>query len=1796
MATSTSTSSSSSLSSSSFDDYLTTLSICIEKVLELDVVYGRCVMNSGVFSQSVSLKNATTDFFSDLSSTKDITDAIRNANSMDRNWMKAERDLQLTSLFDTDVETMGTCRLHCTNPSFRSSSSCCGAGRRLRMCRTAQKNLDSCKTMFDEMFPIEKYCGITDSTVVLLTVTLAAIILVGVSVWISRTFSDKEQKEDKKSIRRISESTIEKLVIAWKQITNQVWKNLLLRKRHPVKLGMELLLPVILVGALVVVANLDFWFSSNARPSVVASSMASNFTEGPSILCIGLDPVEVDSDTGALTDTQLTFYSTGQSVLGLYLLISYIKFVSATITTMVIEKESRIREIMMITGLPAHTLGISWAMTALPMFTLLSFVVAAELKYGGVFPYAEYSTVVFLFWALGIVIVAFAYCLTPFFDKARTASVASAIFWLILFFPFLSVKPTTNFGSYVAAIFPPSAFSLGIDNLVHYARLGRGISYASAVLETPVKTPTADAMSWILLLDAVFLYALGWYFDQVIPQQNGTPKPWNFLFTGRLWCSRDLKEKCAELQVISPNGDNFSPSFGFRPLSKYLCELENSSCEAALPSIDTAFSSHIEPVDAALLAQERTRDCLKIIDLRKVFKTHNGETRNAVKGLNLSIYSGHITALLGHNGAGKTTTISMLTGLIQPTSGDVTFNGQYLSKDLKELRKTMGVCPQHDVLYDDLTVEEHLRLFGAMKCISGYKLDDDVANLIREIGLNDKKHTLARDLSGGQKRKLSVVLAFIGNSKLVFLDEPTSGMDPYSRRFTWNLLRRYRQGRVIILTTHFMDEADLLCDRIAIMVNGELECVGSSFFLKKHFGAGYNLTATVHPGFDEKAPLQFFQRFIEEATIFSSHGSEVIFQLPSSSSSAFVDMLEKLEALRSTFGILQYEISVSTLEEVFLRIAKIREQNEHIADNAITTSMTDEAYNQLEAAEYKISTSQPPFYRQLKAMLMKRFQITKRDKRFMFMSIGIPLIFLILLNSISEINIAQFLSINNYAPSQLPEGSISDDQSCLPQDLSGYQEVLIERCQRKFGYCSVGVIDCSVDTCCNFLNTASPYFRCNTCDAYSTPCYNNRCLSQQGANLQAVLNSFLVSVIVVLAFTFIPASIVDFVVREKESDRNAKDLQLICGASVASYWWSNLIHDVALAIIPCVCGIILVPFSIRTLHAPTEILGVAALITTHVAATIPMAYVFSFYFEQHARAQTGLIVFMLCSGCLLSIFSLICRLIDFQNVSIMDRSYFRWIFLLFPAYGLNTGIHEIANRKVNRNIITNWWRSASPTSFFGFFDGLGTDTLCIPCWLDVSEGCCNRGVFDLDTAGASIIYATIEAVLFTYLVFRMERRATAVVGDTIAQRERLEDDDVARERERVLNISLTESDAVTLRNISQVYCESFKMTRRSERTKVAIRDLCLSISRGECFGYLGINGAGKSSTIKILTGQMAPTRGAAFIGRYDLTIASDRKKARSILGYCPQFDALHDYLTVREQLELYARLKGVSESMLSRIIREQLSQFGLEKYKCRLTRDLSGGNKRKVSTSIALINSPQVIILDEPSTGMDPGARRKMWDVITQVCRRNQCSILLTTHSMEECEALCTRMGILVDGELKCLGSIQHLKCKFGNGYTIELKLQEPRTDVVTAMRCEVEIRLPQDTQKIDTMNVATICEALGDAKRFEKISSATWSIVSYLNTATGCPLDTFIRWWLMEDRADAMREFIHRNFANATLVEQQGRLFRYHIPKDSMMLLPTIFRSLENAKIDLHVEEYAVGHTPLEHIFTKMAAKQGDV
>jgi ATP-binding cassette subfamily A (ABC1) protein 3 len=162
-----------------------------------------------------------------------------------------------------------------------------------------------------------------------------------------------------------------------------------------------------------------------------------------------------------------------------------------------------------------------------------------------------------------------------------------------------------------------------------------------------------------------------------------------------------------------------------------------------------------------------------------------------------------------------------------------------------------------------------------------------------------------------------------------------------------------------------------------------------------------------------------------------------------------------------------------------------------------------------------------------------------------------------------------------------------------------------------------------------------------------------------------------------------------------------------------------------------------------------------------------------------------------------------------------------------------------------------------------------------------------------------------------------------------------------------------------------------------------------------------------------------------------------------MIGYCPQFDAIFEGLTVLEHLEIYSALKGVKNEYRPKLVEKAIKEMDLEEYRNIRANNLSGGNKRKLSVAVAMIGNPPLVFLDEPSTGVDPQAKRFMWDIVSKISTlRKKSAVIITTHSMEEAEALATKMGIMVNGEFKCFGTSQHIKNKYGTGYEIELKIK----------------------------------------------------------------------------------------------------------------------------------------------------------
>ncbi|XP_006344388.1 ABC transporter A family member 7-like [Solanum tuberosum] len=309
-------------------------------------------------------------------------------------------------------------------------------------------------------------------------------------------------------------------------------------------------------------------------------------------------------------------------------------------------------------------------------------------------------------------------------------------------------------------------------------------------------------------------------------------------------------------------------------------------------------------------------------NLEKVYPGKDGNPEKfAVRGLSLALPQGECFGMLGPNGAGKTTFINMMIGLIKPSSGTAYAQGMDIRTDMDMIYTNMGVCPQHDLLWEILTGREHLLFYGRLKNLKGADLTQAVEESLKSVnlfhgGVADKK---AGKYSGGMKRRLSVAISLIGDPKVVYMDEPSTGLDPSSRSNLWNVVKRAKQDRAIILTTHSMEEAEHLCDRLGIFVDGSLQCIGNPKELKARYGGSYVFTMTTSS--DNEEEVEHMVRCLSPNAnrIYHLSGTQK-FELPKQEV-RIADVFQAVDKAKSRFTVYAWGLADTTLEDVFIKVA-----------------------------------------------------------------------------------------------------------------------------------------------------------------------------------------------------------------------------------------------------------------------------------------------------------------------------------------------------------------------------------------------------------------------------------------------------------------------------------------------------------------------------------------------------------------------------------------------------------------------------------------------------------------------------------------------------------------------------------------------------------------------------------------------------------------------------------------------------------------------------------------------------------
>ncbi|XP_065208832.1 phospholipid-transporting ATPase ABCA3-like isoform X2 [Planococcus citri] len=1356
-------------------------------------------------------------------------------------------------------------------------------------------------------------------------------------------------------------------------------------------------------------------------------------------------------------------YGVGSIIL-VVVLIASIPLISDIID----EKDSGVKELMKINGLNEWLMWLGWVFHAF-IICLVSLTIVAILltcPFNGLGSQAIYFVQFSVFWMFLILYclanISFCFVFSAVFQKT---AVASSIFMICFVGLLVGVNWLLNNAadhpaSRLATLTPVGAFLMGFTRIRYYEMNGIDFTWSSVSASENDSSSISLMFCLLMLVFDTFLYFfLAYYITSINPGKFGARKSPFFIFEGLL--SRFFINDAEPLQNLDDEADR-----------KY-------------------FESPPQNVEATI----------QIKDLHKNF----GKVY-AVRGVDMDIYQGEMTALLGHNGAGKTTTMSIMTGLSSPSAGSIRFRGMNIFENMDKFRQNLGMCPQENRTMPYLTVLEHLLFFGQLKGVSRNDALAEANEYLTMMEMQSKKNALAKELSGGMMRKLCLSMALMGRAEVLILDEPTSGMDVQSRRKLWDLLLDLRGQRTVIFTTHYMEEADALGDRIAIMNHGVIVCQGTPLFLKKAYGTGYELTITKEGG-NSAAIDSVIKAALPEASRELETPSETVYKLPLTETSKFPTLFKSLEAEKLQLGIRNLGIAATTMEHVFLKVGGV---SIYDAESTKYKTVTDSTSG---TNHIHYVGGAPLYVQQIKAIFMKKVHYTSRNLFSIFTRIILPsLIGLFWFYSLNVVDLSPEpplgLSMSTYPgptvvlknnvpgssfAKHLP-GYVSEERGLLvdahispiENDLLQYGSNIMKYYKDYISAFEVNSstikilynpplihsLPISITTYTNVLLrsiTNDSRYQINT---INHPVHAQLQLDLEASGLQfkqvcrnyEIEITFYVMWFIALAFYTIDLTAYFAIFVNTERIDGFQHIQTMSNVSPLVYWFATLLFDLAFFSFVTFLRIGVFKILDRTSFLGLDAsIGVFALIMIiYGISGLLFIYVTGYLSSSKEGSYTILFIFNLVCCVIVSVFYGINKANEYDLYEPGMVYYtFKGVILLVPSFNFSLlFIKFMATFQANsycsycsEAMKATCENESIKKPYFVFaseenVDGILLETLFL--------------IFDI------VFYAAILSFINTGWVRYWFNSLKNRMFGTFSTNPGVGDDDVKQEYEKVqkykedksnhASFSKREKDAMN-GNLLDVEIGENVPLRGRDRTSLlvnglrknyirwlrlkpftAVSDVNFVVEPGQCFGLLGVNGAGKSTTFKMLTAEILPTLGDASIEH--IKLKTNKMKYLSMAGYCPQTNCFIEELTGREMLSMIATMRGVFQNEIKLLVDKWIKIIGLEEFQNRRCGTYSGGNKRKLCTAMSLIGDPRVVFLDEPTSGVDPVSRRNLYDVMGQSKEAGQ-AVILTSHSMEECETLCDRLTIMVSGVMKCIGTAQHLKKQYAQGFSIMIKIND---------------------------------------------------------------------------------------------------------------------------------------------------------
>uniref|UniRef100_A0A672NSJ7 ATP binding cassette subfamily A member 5 n=1 Tax=Sinocyclocheilus grahami TaxID=75366 RepID=A0A672NSJ7_SINGR len=571
------------------------------------------------------------------------------------------------------------------------------------------------------------------------------------------------------------------------------------------------------------------------------------------------------------------------ALISIYLVLAFTPFVSFLIVNVAAEKEQRLKDTMGMMGLYDSAFWLSWGLLYAALVTTMSILMAVIATCTPLFSNSNFFVIFLLIFLYGISSIFFSFMLTPLFKKPKFASTVGSmltvVFGCLSLFTVL-MRDFPQSAVWLLCLLSPSAFSIAQGDGAVFSSLGNG--------------PHALYVPMVMLfLDCILYLLLAIYLDQVLPGEFGTRRSVLYFLQPSYWSKR--RKRYVEVSSVYEGEVNGTP-------------VNDESVEAVSPEF-------------------RGKEVIRICNIRKIYREKDTKVE-ALRGLTFDIYEGQITALLGHSGAGKSTLMNILCGICPPTAGQ--------TSEGAEMRQLVGICPQFNIIFDVLTVEEHLRIFAAIKGILPSDIDSEVRKVLRDLDLEKIMDAQAKNLSGGQKRKLSVGIAILGDPKVNCLGTRQIYLQVLLSFFTFLHQSSLSQSYLPLFIF-------CLADRKAVISQGQLKCVGSSLYLKTKCGVGYHLRMSVTEGCEGENITSLVKQHVPKAQLSRQQEAELTFTLPFESMDTFPGLFAEMDC-RPDLGIINYGVSMTTLEDVFLRLeaeAEVDQAGKILEDEGDVSSMDD---------------------------------------------------------------------------------------------------------------------------------------------------------------------------------------------------------------------------------------------------------------------------------------------------------------------------------------------------------------------------------------------------------------------------------------------------------------------------------------------------------------------------------------------------------------------------------------------------------------------------------------------------------------------------------------------------------------------------------------------------------------------------------------------------------------------------------------------------------------------------------------